>query len=443
MVYLSWCVSGLFCGDVRAQSSYQQAVGGIAIDAEGALKNAEPDALQQLAQVRRQAMAPVPGDLKQSTELRKISLRRLQTAVGDALSAGRPLSDEICFLAGLQRIRYVFVYPESNDIVLAGYGEAWKVNKQGFVVGETTGRPVLLLDDLLVALRTARQAGRGGISCSIDPTAEGLRRLQALALAPPANDAGPRALLSSFEQTLGLQTVRVDGVPGDSHFARVLVAADYRMKRLAMHFERAPVPGLPSYLTMLKGKASGKQPQNMLPRWWLATNYKPLLTDGKGLAWQLRGQGVKAMAEDDFLAADGTRKRSGKTHPAAQRWADNMTARYEELSVRSPIFGQLRNCMDLAVMAALLFKEDLPGASGCGLGLLLDGVDLPAERFPVPHQVSSQASLLETRKNYLISVSGGVSIDSWEVAAKQESSDELPPLRSQAAPGAAARWWWN
>ncbi len=203
------------------------------------------------------------------------------------------------------------------------------------------------------------------------------------------------------------------------------------------------MPGLPSYLTMLKGKSSGKQLQNMLPRWWLATDYKPLLTDGQGLAWQLRGQGVKAMAEDDFLAADGTRKRSGKSHPAAQRWADNMTARYEELSSRSPIFGQLRNCMDLAVMAALLLKEDLPGTSGCGLGLLLDEIDLQAERFPAPSRVSSQASLLETRKNYLISVSGGVSIDSWEVAAKRETSDELAPIRSQAAPGAAEHWWWN
>jgi hypothetical protein len=442
MACLSWCVAGLLSSEARAQF-FQQSVGGISIDAQGALQNAEPDALEELAQIRQQAMAPAPGDLKQPTELRKVSLRRLQAALGDALSAGRPLPDEVRFLAGLQQIRYVFVYPESNDIVLAGYGEGWKVDKQGFVVGATTGRPVLLLDDLLVALRSAQQARRGGISCSIDPTAEGLRRLQALALAPPANDAGPRALLSSFEQTLGPQMVRVDGVSADSHFARVLVAADYRMKRLAMHFERAPVPGLPSYLTMLKGKASGKQPQNMLPRWWLATNYEPLLTDGQGLAWQLRGQGVKAMAEDDFLAADGTRKRSGKTHPAAQRWADNMTARYGELASRSPIFGQLRNCMDLAVIAALLFQEDLPGASGCGLGLLLDEIDLQAERFPAPRQVSSQASLLETRNNYLISVSGGVSIDSWEVAAKRETSDELAPLRSQAAPGAAARWWWN
>jgi hypothetical protein len=40
------------------------------------------------------------------------------------------------------------------------------------------------------------------------------------------------------------------GVPTDSRFAQVLVAADYRMKRIGMNFEKAPVRGLPSYLEM-------------------------------------------------------------------------------------------------------------------------------------------------------------------------------------------------
>ena len=65
----------------------------------------------------------------------------------------------IKYLAGLQRIHYVFVYPEQKDIVLVGPGEGWKVDAKGNVVGITTGRPVMLLDDLLVALRTAKSRG--------------------------------------------------------------------------------------------------------------------------------------------------------------------------------------------------------------------------------------------------------------------------------------------
>jgi hypothetical protein len=41
-----------------------------------------------------------------------------------------------------------------------------------------------------------------------------------------------------------------------------------------------------------------------------------------------------------------------------------MTAKYEELSQKEAVFGQLRNCMDLAVIAALIVKERLPEKAG-------------------------------------------------------------------------------
>lgn len=70
----------------------------------------------------------------------------------------------------------MLLYPESNDIVIAGPGEGWKLDGKGNMVGVTTGRPVLNLEDLLVAFRTARAARQGQLSCSIDPTAEGRQR---------------------------------------------------------------------------------------------------------------------------------------------------------------------------------------------------------------------------------------------------------------------------
>ena len=49
-----------------------------------------------------------------------------------------------------------------------------------------------------------------------------------------------------MEEALGPQTISITGVPPTSHFARVIVAADFRMKRLAMDFEPAPVDDMPS-----------------------------------------------------------------------------------------------------------------------------------------------------------------------------------------------------
>ena len=281
------------------------------------------------------------------------------------------------YLAGLQRLHYVFVYPEQNDIVLAGSGEGWKVSDSGEIVGATTGRAVLLLDDLLVALRSAMQAAQGGISCSIDPTAEGLRGYQEAMKFQQTIGPDPQATVRGIEQALGPQTITLTGVPPTSHFARVLVAADYRMKRLAMNFDPPPINGLPSYLQMVRPGLKG----SAMPRWWLATNYEPLLTDAEGLAWELRGPGVKAMTEEDFLLANGERVHSGKASPTAQKWANNMTARYDELSKRDPIFGELRNCMDLAIVSALLFKENLPGKANCDLSPLMGEDGLPVAEF--------------------------------------------------------------
>ena len=91
-----------------------------------------------------------------------------------------------------------------------------------------------------------------------------------------------------------------------------MVAADFRMKRLAMNFVQAPIADMPSFLHLAKAGRSGLS--NMLPRWWLAPKAEPVLADPDGLAWELRGLTVQCKTEEDFLAADGGRKRTGGHH---------------------------------------------------------------------------------------------------------------------------------
>ena len=132
-----------------------QQVGGVSIDARGIVQKVKLDEVGELLRVRKAAFQPVPGDMKLSA-LRKVSLRQLEAAIAELRKSGTPLSDDMRYLAGLQRIQYVFVYPEQNDIVLAGPGEGWRISPEGEIVGETTNRPVMLLDDLMVALRRPR-----------------------------------------------------------------------------------------------------------------------------------------------------------------------------------------------------------------------------------------------------------------------------------------------
>ena len=414
-------------------------VGGVSIDAQGVVTRANVEALGRLHDARQRALAPIDSDVQATSRMRKVSLRRLAAALDELRLAKRPLDDVLQNVAGLTRVEYVFAYPEQDDIVLAGPAEGWLVDGRGNVVGRTSGQPVLQLDDLIVALRTAKGATRDrGISCSIDPGEEGLRRIKPLLHSRNLN----QALVARLEAALGPQQITVTGVPSGSHFARVLVAADFLMKRLGMDFEPAPIEGLPSYLKLLAAR-SAPPPKSAMPRWWMAPHYEPLLKDAEGLAWQLRGSGVQTLTEDGYLGSSGAAVNAGREDAIAKKWADAMTNNYGALAKALPVFAELRNCMDLAVVAALLVKEDLPAKAGCDLSLLLDEKRIALGEYPAAKTVDSRASLVRKGPDWILSLSGGVQVDSWSVLNRVETSTELTNTRQQAASEKTQRWWWD
>jgi hypothetical protein len=426
---------GLASTRVEAQFGFRTpSVGGVKIDTDGVVSNPQVGELKQLQAAWQKGLEKVPADLEKWTELRFVSLKQLELEIAAARSAGKPLPDAVRYMAGLQRVRYVLVYPDKQDIVLAGPAEGWKVDSLGSVVGATSNRPVLTLDDLMVALRVAESSNRTGISCSIDPTPEGLQRMQQISHQLSARN-GPQSAARQMEEAVGLQTVTVTGVPATSHFARAIVAADFRMKRLAMNMEPAPIDGMPSFLTMLKRGGS----QSMMPRFWLAPKYEPLRRDNDGLAWEIRGQAVRCLTEQQFLNSSGQKQQSAKPDPSAQKWVDTFTEKFEELAREDSSFGQLRNVMDLAVVGALLAKERLTEKSGFRAPNLMG--EQPLDEYPAPRSVPSQASFVKAGRNWVVSVSGGVQIFPWQVADRTEVSKDLASTRQQHS--AAKSWYWQ
>ena len=418
------------------------AVGGVSIDAQGVVARNDADQTQRLREVRLKALQEIDSKLQSPSRMRKVSLRGLAAEIEQRVKGGLPATDELLNLAGLTRIEFVFVYPDRGDIVLAGAAEAWQVDDGGHVVGIKSGQPVLQLDDLLVALRTAKAqpATRELITCSIDPTPEGLTRFaRMLKSRNLENDAAVQKL----EQAVGPQQVTLTGIEPTTHFAQVLVAADFLMKRLAMNLEPAPIEGLPSYMEMLQADEA-PLPKNAMPRWWMAPHYEPLLKDEEGLAWQLRGQGVQTLTEEGYLGRGGkvVAGRS-KDESLAKEWADAMTANYDALAVKMPVFAELRNCMDLAVVATLLVKEDLPNRAGCDLRVLLEDKRVAVAEYSVPRTIASRASLIRKQGRWVISVSGGVELDSWSVLDRVEAGPDLATVRTKATPVGTDRWWWD
>jgi hypothetical protein len=412
-----------------------RAVGGVAIDAEGVLEAPTVDDQADLAKLRDKTPI-VPAALDEFTELRAVSLKQLEATIARCRTEGKPLPEDVDYLAGLQRVRYVFVYPERQDIVIAGPAEGWKIDSLGNVVGRTTNRPVLLLNDLIVALRSGAASRMEPITCSIDPTPEGLQQLQQVT-SQLTRIGNVDQTLNLIEEALGPQVISVAGVPATSHFARTMVAADFRMKRLALNFEPAPVDGLPSFLTMVPVR--GRAASNMMPRWWLAPNYEPLAKSADDLAWELRGPGVKCLTEEDYLNEAGQKERAGQSSPAAARWAQSMTDKFGELADHDSSFGQLRNAMDLAVIGALIEKEQLARRAGLEAPWLMSQEEL--DRYPAPTRTSSKASVVRKRGGWVISASGGVEMAPWQIADRTEMVESIGNARAEMASDIEDFWW--
>ncbi|TWU21500.1 hypothetical protein Pla52o_36870 [Novipirellula galeiformis] len=420
----------------------RQSVGGVMIDAEGMVRNATLAEQHELANAARAALKQAEGEMAEATELRMISLAKLQRQLQASREAGEPISSEVEFLAGLQRIEYVFVDPDKQDIIIAGPAEPWKMLDDGSVVGTVSGKSTMRLADLIVALRTVEDARNGGISCSIEPTADGRQRLQNLLrnvkLRPGQN---PAIYEASMKQAFGPQMIHLNGVPQDSRYARVLVAADFEMKRVAMELAPSHVAGLPSYLQMAKNSRHNAS-QN--PRWWMACNYDTMLKSEDALAWKLSGQGVKTLTDQDLVGADGDVKAAGRSDKIAQTWAETMTQKYPELAQKIHVFGDLQNIMDMTVVATLITQERLDQKAGIDLSLLKqesEAVELTS--YAVPKALHPQCSFVRGRSGWTVTASGGVDIDAFSVVEKQTVNAAVATEREASLAAASDRWWWN
>ena len=452
-------VAMLWSGESRAQFGGggfgAQAVGGISIDADGIIRNLEPQAVEKLAAERQKALAAEtsrPAATRAAGGIRKVSLAGIVAATKASAETGKPLPPEVLFIGGLERVTHVFVDPEGHDIILAGPADTAAVDAAGNVVAAASGRPLLQLEDFVVALRAIDGARAGGMRCSIDPTPEGLVKLQKFLRSQKTMGPDPNATLQAMEDELGPQRVTVGGVPAESRFARVLVAADYRLKRIGMGLESSGIKELPSYLEMVP---PGVLKSTTLPRFWLEASYDPIARDADELAWHITGRRMECHTENDLFGPDGRRLAKDEDRRAktpedqfAEKWCAAMTAQYEKLSGRQPVFAELLNCVDLAVVAALIQGRQLDQRAGLDLAPLLDADTLALPAYEAPETVSSVATGIKKGSRWIVSASGGVQFQPWQFATQTTESAAAATARTEALVArpesdAANDWWWD
>jgi hypothetical protein len=364
---------------------------GVAVDADGVLKRVEKkDPTGQLLQTRiEQAQAALGQDVFKPSKLRKVSLTRLIKLMDEAVASGQGPDEVMHSLAGLTRVKYVFYYPETKDIVLAGPAEGWVETPDGRVVGWNSGQPILQLEDLAVALRTFAPGGKKNslVYCSIDPTQEGLMQMQQF-LSQMGRQIGPgdeQFIVEGLRDSLGLQVITVGGVPADTHFAQVLVEADYRMKLIGIGLEEPPV-NIASFVALSNPATIAR---NALQRWYFVPDYQRIKVADDGFAAEFVGTGVKLVGEDEVVGAGGQRSGTAAQSPASKKFTRSFTEKYNELAERAPVYGQLRNCVDMLVAAAFIQQQDLYGQAEIDLGAIGDESAYSVETYNAPKQVAT------------------------------------------------------
>ena len=424
---------------------------GVAVDADGVLKRVEAqDTTGQLMQTRvEQAKAQLGGDVFAPSKLRKVSLTRLIKLMNQATASGEGPDEVMQSLAGLTRVKYVFYYPETKDIVLAGPAEGWVDTPDGRVVGWNSGQPILQLEDLAVALRTFAPNGKKNplVYCSIDPTQEGLQRMQQF-LSQMGRQIGPgdeQFIVENLRNSLGLQVITVGGVPADTHFAQVLVEADYRMKLIGIGLEEAPV-NIASFVSMADPATVAR---NALQRWYFVPDYQRIKVAADGLAAEFVGSGVKLVGEDEVVSEAGGREGTARQSGASKKFTTSFTKNYNALAERAPVYGQLRNCVDLLVAAAFIQQQDLYGQAEVDLGAIGDEGSYAVETYNAPTQVATAVNSMWKGRRLMTPVGGGVEIsasqavkaenrvaDADGAVAKAKASIDLSSLP-------ANQWWWD
>jgi hypothetical protein len=257
---------------------------GVHVDAKGVLRSRSVDPDPRLAELWKNAKS-----IQKDAKTLYVSLPRLFAEARRTLEAGRPLPPELRHLGGMTRLQYVFVHPESKDLVIAGPAEPIDARDGFRPLGKITGRPLLHLDDLVTALR-AFGPGRNPdrLGCDIEITAEIKERANAKiqALGPAARITGFRKTCDQIAEAAGPQPVKYYGLEPRTRFAFVCVEADYRLKQLGLGLLPSPVPNVESYRSLID------RPEREF-RFSLESNYDALAASPDGLAFELRGPSLK------------------------------------------------------------------------------------------------------------------------------------------------------
>jgi len=304
--------------------------------------------------------------------LRAVSLRAMQELAAN-LKPGDLIPDDYRCFFGITRVHGFLADTIHDDIVIYG----------------TTDKsyPPLHFEDFIIALRNAwyKYAPISGNivnysnpSCSIDPDSTDTKELYKL--------FGGKA---EFEQEKPIwdticvrpQKVSVWGVPFTSNFARVMVDADYYMKKLVDGSANMNIRGFTSLMDtamnimigQVKMDKPSTMPVNPINRFWFYPGNISMVKCNSDIL--IKSANVKLLTEAEVPNKNGKTSGTGKADPLANHFANSFSEHYSEIARQKQVFSELENIFRLVAIAKAIRydlasnKEDINSCCQTSVGL--------------------------------------------------------------------------
>ena len=175
-----------------------------------------------------------------------------------------------------------------------------------------------------------------------------------------------------------------------------MVEADYRMKLVGLGLEDG-VLGVTNYLDSLAGRPGERLD---VLRWWFTLDYEAVQTTPGQTRSCSAARASKFKAKTLRLTDEGRRVATGQTKGPNERFARSFTEHLPELAQKYPVYADLQNVCDLALVAALLKVERLPDRVGWHLTFFGSGGGYEVARGEAPKEsIGRRASRAEPHKN--------------------------------------------
>ncbi len=212
-----------------------------------------------------------------------------------------------------------------------------------------------LLEDLrtLAALMNKDTAPLG---CSLDPNNQGILEAQKFLADPNVISRlgrTPSVVADQLKAKVGSHAVNIFGIDATSQTALALVDADEHMKRVGLGLEITS-PRIKTYFDHLD--RAGKAPTQSLIRWWFAYNPATINASAANDLFELPESVVAVMSEQQWVNAQGDRQATGANDPAADAFAEEMTAKFRQLCATEPAYARLEGIFELGLALQISSK---------------------------------------------------------------------------------------